>query len=207
VDISLQSKTLWIAVSVSVGLVLFLGLVSSILPRSIWNYLVVDEKPKQADVIIVLSQGLDRAQQGVRLYQLGYAPMVIFAGGSLSARAMSEWAMDLGLPAEAVILEEQSITTFTDAQYSLEIMRTQGFKSAIVVTSPEHTRRARAIFRYVFRGLDFTISAAQYDPALASTWWRDRRMVRLVGAEYLKSAWFYLFEKWVPDPQHLLGWM
>jgi uncharacterized SAM-binding protein YcdF (DUF218 family) len=207
VDISFQNRTLWIAISISVGLVLLLGLAFSFLPRAVWNYLVVDEEPKQADAIIILSQGLDRAKQGVKLYQLGYAPKVIFAGGSLSARAMSEWAMALGLPADAVVLEEQSITTFTDAQYSLEIMKTRGFKSAIVVTSPEHTRRARAIFRYVFRELNFTISAAQYDPALANTWWRDRRMVKLVGAEYLKSAWFYLFEKWFPDPNHLFGSM
>jgi uncharacterized SAM-binding protein YcdF (DUF218 family) len=186
-----------IVASICVGLALIVGLLLGFLHKSMWNYLIVDQAPKQADVIIVLSAGTDRVAQGVKLYQLGYAHKVLFTGAS--AVTMSEQAQALGLPSDAVLLERQSNTTFGNAKYSLEVMRTQGFKSAIVVTSPEHTRRADVIFTYFFHGLDLTMSSAQYDSSISDNWWKDRETANSVVTEYLKLAWFYVFEKWIPD--------
>ena len=33
--------------------------------KSVWNFLVVNDEPKPADVIIVLSSGTDRVEEGV----------------------------------------------------------------------------------------------------------------------------------------------
>jgi hypothetical protein len=55
------------------------------------------------------------------------------------------------------------------------------------------------MFGYFSQGLDFTMVSAQYDLSLSNNWWRDSTMFEAVVSEYLKLAWFYVFEKWLPD--------
>jgi len=172
---------------------LVLGIARFVVVKEMWNYLTVKEEPKSADVIIVLTGGIDRVTYGVKLYQLGYAHKVLFAGGS--ARKMSIQAQTLGLPSDAVLLEVESYSTYTNAKYSLEVMRSQGFKSAIVVSSPWHTRRVSLIFHKFFRGLDLTVAGVPYDSSLSNNWWKDSNLAYDVVTEYLKLVWHYLFER------------
>jgi uncharacterized SAM-binding protein YcdF (DUF218 family) len=159
----------------------------------IWNFLVVDEKPRPADVIIVISGAPGRVEHGVSLFQQGYADKILFSGGG--ARNMGRQAMSLGVPADHILLETRSYTTFTNAKYSLEVMQDQGLKSAILVTSSFHTRRASIIFHEFFKGLELTVSAAPYDSVNASNWWKNRDAVMFVVSEYLKLVYHYLFER------------
>jgi len=194
---SVNNRIIWVVISICVSVILILGLAFGLLRKNIWNYLVINQEPKSADVIVVLSGGTDRVTEGVRLYQLGYAHKVLFTGSS--ARRMSRQAQTLGLPAGDVLIEGRSQTTFGNAKYSLEVIRSQRLRSAIIVTSPYHTRRASLMFGYFSQGLDFTMVSAQYDLSLSNNWWRDSTMFEAVVSEYLKLAWFYVFEKWLPD--------
>ncbi|MEO0562584.1 MAG: YdcF family protein [Chloroflexota bacterium] len=116
-----------------------------------------------ADVIIVLGSGVNadcsipttmrvRAEQGAALYDEDVAPVVICAGGVTGgaprseADACREALGDAGVPAEAVLLEERSINTFTNAQYTLDLMNQNGYTSAVVVSSRYHLLRARWLF-------------------------------------------------------------
>jgi uncharacterized SAM-binding protein YcdF (DUF218 family) len=163
------------------------------LPRILWNFLVVDEEPQPADVIIVLSGGIDRVTHGVNLFKSGYADRILFSGSV--ARNMSRQARIQGVPEDRMLLEEESGTTNGNAEYSYKIVQSQGFRSAIVVTSAFHTRRSSIIFRHIFRGVDVTVSAAPYDPSLVGNWWKDERMARAVLSEYPKLIYHYFFER------------
>lgn len=158
-----------------------------------WNLLIVNEEPKPVDVIIVLSGGEDRVEHGVRLYQQGYANKILFTGGG--SQKMKEQAMSLGIKEDQILLEGKSRTTFENAKYSIEIIRAQGFQSAIIVTSPTHTRRANIIFSQFFKGVDLTICSVPYDLSIADKWWKDRNTAEVVITEYLKLIWHYLFER------------
>ncbi len=158
-----------------------------------WNLLIVNEEPKPVDVIIVLSSGEDRVEHGVRLYQQGYANKILFTGGG--SRKMKVQAMSLGIKEDQILLEEKSRTTFENAKYSIEIIRAQGFQSAIIVTSPTHTRRVSIIFSQFFKGIDLTICSVPYDLSIAYKWWKDRNTADEVITEYLKLIWYYLFER------------
>ena len=169
------------------------GLVFRLALPNIWNFLVVNEVPKLSDVIIVLSGDPGRAEHGVRLFQLGYANKILLTGNG--APRMRRQAMSLGVTEDHILIEDKSNTTFGNARNSLEIMRTQGFKSAIVVTSPYHTKRASIIFDHFFQGLDLTICSIPYDSFTPDNWWKVKRIAKFVITEYMKLVWHYLFER------------
>lgn len=119
------------------------------------------EPLERADIIIVLSGGryldgslneasLRRTVTGVRLYRQGLAPALLFSGGPCcggSASAlMARLATELGVPPSAILLEERSGRTYESAVETAALLRERGMRSAILVTSPLHMRRARLAF-------------------------------------------------------------
>ena len=133
----------------------------------------------------------DRVAYAARLYASGYADKVILSGGGWG---MDRQALSSGIPQNAILIEAQSMTTFENAKYSYKIGHDQGFKSAIVVTSPFHTKRSSIIFTRVCKGIDLTICSVPYDPVIAQKWWHDSYATQFVISEYLKLAWHYLLE-------------
>lgn len=188
----MKKNIIWAIIAIFLILVIADFWKHDVILSSMWNYLVVNEEPKQSDVIIVLSGGNGRVEYGVKLYQSGYADKLLLSG---SSPRMLRQAMSLGVPEDHILLENKSRTTFGNAKYSSEIMRSQGFKSAIVVTSPYHTRRAGIIFNQFFQGWDLTICSIPYDSSTSSNWWKDKNTATNVITEYLKLGWYYLFER------------
>lgn len=165
---------------------------SDLLLQNFWNFLVVNERPHPADVIIVLSGDTGRIEQGVMLYQDGYASKIIIAGDA--SRELERQALYLGVPERNILVDVNSTTTFGNAYYSAQIMRDQGFKSAIVVTSAYHTRRSTIIFSQFFRGLKFTVCASPYDSSISTSWWKNRRIEAYVVSEYIKMGYLFVVE-------------
>jgi len=160
--------------------------------ESMWDFLVVDEQPELADVIIVLGGGKERIGEGVRFYRQGYAPKIILSGDA--SHWMENQALSSGVPATDIIPERKSRTTFENAIYSVQIMEDQDFRSAIVVTSAYHTRRSRIIFSRFLKDSELTVCAAPYDSSIASSWWRHSQTTRYVITEYIKLMIHYLVE-------------
>jgi uncharacterized SAM-binding protein YcdF (DUF218 family) len=136
------------------------------LPLVIEDGLVVNERPVRADAIVCLSagsvQGLPsstgwrRIATAVRLYKEGFAPLVVFSGGTGSggrpeAQIYAESAAVLGLPEDAVRLEAFSENTAEHPVRVAELpdIRARGGPGAslLIVTSPYHGRRVKAVFR------------------------------------------------------------
>jgi len=196
VDLSTTRKRIfWVVISTCFILVIIFGLEFKTISKNMWNYLIVNEEPKPSDVIIVLIGDSGRLEEGVKLYQSGYANKILFT--AVGAQRMANQAQTLGLTPDHILWEEKAWTTLGEAKYSSEVMRAQGFKSAIVVTSPYHTRRASIIFGQFFKGWDLTICSIPYDASTASNWWKDPRTTTAVISEYLKLALHYLLPKWI----------
>jgi uncharacterized SAM-binding protein YcdF (DUF218 family) len=181
----------WIIIS-SICLILILatGFEYKSILKSLWTFLVVNEEPKPADVIIVLSSGTDRVEEGVTLYNLGYASKILFSGDG--ANNMAIQAESLGIPQNNILIENNSESTFENAKYSAAIMEAQEFKSAIVVTSPYHTRRASILFANFFRRWNLTICSVPFPPSTASNWWKNPNLERDVISEYVKLGLHYI---------------
>ncbi|MCL6611099.1 MAG: YdcF family protein [Peptococcaceae bacterium] len=161
-------------------------LVMVILASDYWlaafgRFLVVDEKPRRCDAVVILSgETVPRVAKGVELYKEGYAGLIIMSGGGrptsrlTDADLMRMEAVDSGVPPEVVLLENKSESTYENAVNVKEIILEKGIKSFLLVTSNYHTRRARYIFGRVFKGTGveiITVSAP--DPKFSpSSWWK-----------------------------------
>lgn len=86
--------------------------------------------------------------------------------------------------------------TFSEACKTLEIMRQHDFRSAIIVSSTYHMRRARLAFERASQDprLVFFFHPVDYrDPEDSDPWWWDGAYVTKVADEYLKLLAGYLF--------------
>ncbi|MGH2404330.1 MAG: YdcF family protein, partial [bacterium] len=147
------------AIGLGVLVVLAAGLVfaTSIL-QGLGDFLVIRDPLGPADAVIAISgDGTgERAATAAALVQEGYAPWLILSGSSTghaqggATAEMLRHALQVGVPRERIIVEDQSESTFDNARNTLRIMQAQGMRRAIVVTSPYHTRRAARIFRAAY---------------------------------------------------------
>ena len=111
-----------------------------------------------------------RARHAARLYHRELAPYIIPTGGFTGpppseAGAMAQIMREDGVPASAIVLEEQARSTVQNIQLSRAIMQERGWRTAILVTEPHHIKRAGFIANDA--GLNFTIS-----PVTDSAGWR-----------------------------------
>lgn len=124
---------------------------------SIWNYAEVDET-RDADVIIVLGAAAyntgpspvyrERLNHAVRLYNEGYADYIIVSGGFVDGNQHSdayigkEYLVEKGITEEVVFMEEESVITEENLEYSKIIMQENDFEDALIVSDPLHMKRA-----------------------------------------------------------------
>ena len=122
----------------------------------------VVDPPSRADAIAVFAGGAgesgtagggyqERVRQAVDLYQAGYAPRLIFSSGFVyafrEAEVMRGLAIDLGVPAEAIVLEEKAGSTYENVIFVRDIARGESARRVLLVSSPYHMRRALLTWR------------------------------------------------------------
>ena len=100
-----------------------------------------------------LNQAADRMWHAARLYKAGKAPVLILSGGLAyaegtmsEAASMQTFLRDLGVPDAAMLLEERSVNTRENAQYTAKLMRERGMQSLLLVTSALHMPRSVRLF-------------------------------------------------------------
>lgn len=103
------------------------------------------------------------------------------------------WLEQLGVPASrVVVLPKRVENTHDEALAVAEYRRTRPFARAAVVTSPYHTRRARAVFASVL-GADVALGiypASANSPAVPGRWWRAAYDRRYVPYEWAAIVWY-----------------
>lgn len=162
------------------------------------HVLRADDGAASADAIVALSGDAEgaRVRAAVALYQAGHAPLIIFSGGSVdpasvpSAEIMRMQAISAGVPPEAIVVEGQSRTTYENALLVCPWMQGQQLRTALLVTSPYHQRRAALEFSRAVacQGIAFRNVPAD-DPAWDPTfWWLERRSRDLTLVELAKLS-------------------
>lgn len=130
-----------------------------------------------------------RALEAARVYDLLGGPVVVVSGGRTSARQLRPEAATIadalvrvGVPTERILLEATSRNTFEHAQELQPLLRARGIDRFVLVTSPEHMRRALQTFRKA--GLAPTPSIARAYSTAADGWRRLRP-----DPEALSAVW------------------
>ncbi|MCC3373202.1 YdcF family protein [Cohnella sp. REN36] len=121
-------------------------------------------KPHRADVGIVLGARLwnDRPSPGLQerldlalsLYKAGTFDRFIVSGGLdaggatvTEAEGMRDYLLSHGVPADAIVLDDASRSTYENLLFSRAIMDERGWRTAVVVTHQYHGARALDIAR------------------------------------------------------------
>ena len=109
--------------------------------------------PEQFQQLPDLNDGADRVWHAARLYHAHKAPRIVVSAGSdkntsatTEAESMRVFLKDLGVPAEAIILEDESRNTRQNAEFCARILKKQNIREIILVTSALHMRRAEGLF-------------------------------------------------------------
>ncbi len=195
-----------------VALLLFLAVL-------VFLYQQVDARAKidgarRTDAIIVLGSAVwqgeraspslyARTQHAIALYRAGYAPALILCGGlggnpPSEAEVMRRLAVSAGVPADALILEDQSHSTEESLTNAKTLMDARGWHSALIVSDPFHLLRAELIARDL--GIDAYGSGASDSP----TYTAPQLHVWYTAREALALVWYYT-TRVVGEPAWLYG--
>ena len=192
-------------VAAAVGLLILIAL-----PR-LGSWLVVEDPLDKGDAIVVLDGTMyERPLEAVDLYNAGYAPRVVLI------REMQDWGeralvergteymrpidvqidtmRRLGVPREAIDVLEPSDSTADDAVRVHDFVVKAKLSRVIVVTSKQHTRRARLVMRrrLADTGVMLIMRASRYDRSDVDHWWRQRSTLRFTLFETQR-----LFAYWI----------
>ncbi|MBD2206830.1 YdcF family protein [Calothrix sp. FACHB-1219] len=173
--ITLWKRPRTAAVAIAVALILLLfcsnAWVSQWLVRSLeWQNTATSQIP-QAQAIVVLGgatksafwprPGADLSEQGDRviyaaqLYRQQKAPLIILSGGRIDWRGsgdsesadMSNILTSLGIPAEAIVQEPDSLNTYQNAVNVKQILQSRNINQVLLITSAMHMPRSLKIFQ------------------------------------------------------------
>ena len=124
---------------------------------SIVRYAQRDEAAP-ADCIIVLGAGTngktpnavfrERLNHAASLYREGYSDIILLTGGYSPGNEHSdawiagEYLKALGIPENAILLEERSTITQENLEFAGEIMETGDLSTCILVSDPLHMKRS-----------------------------------------------------------------
>ena len=130
------------------------------LAEKIWDYHHLNHALIKADCILTLgSHDLRVADRAAQLYLQGFAPMMIFSGGlgnftkgvwtEPEADQFAAIARKHGVPAEAILTENQSTNTGENILFTERLLKERGITidHFIVVQKPYMERRSYATFK------------------------------------------------------------
>ena len=156
--------------------------------------------PKASDAIVVISgdEQMARFQEGLNLYQRGLGQYLVFSGaaydnGTSNADVMRSLAVKRGVPAGAILDESQGEDTWGNAVYTRQVLEDHGLHSAILVTSPYHSRRAKLTFdtAYAGSGIRLMVHAAPDSQWRKLSWWQQPETRRLTFTELQKLGYIF----------------
>ena len=130
------------------------------LAQEIWDYHHLNHRLQKADCIFALgSHDLRVANRAAELYLEGLAPYIIFSGG-LGNVTKGVWtvpeadqfaaiAIGMGVPAEHILIENQSTNTGENILFTDRLLKEKGLapQNFIVVQKPYMERRSYATFK------------------------------------------------------------
>lgn len=122
----------------------------------------ISQLPRKSDCIVVFAGGVgesgmagqgyeERVQYAVELYKRGFARHIIFSSGHTylfeEPLIMKALAVSLGIPEEAIFLEDKSKNTYENVEFSKSILEKNKWREILLVSSPYHMRRVSLVVK------------------------------------------------------------
>jgi uncharacterized SAM-binding protein YcdF (DUF218 family) len=184
-----------VALRVVAAALLLLVLIVAAVGTQVWWTARSDDR-RTSDVILVLGASQfdgrpsevfsARLAHAKSLYDAKVAPRLVTVGGSrpgdrfTEAAAGKAWLVEHGVPADDVVAVETGSNTLQSMTAAHSRMARDGWDTAVVVTDPWHSYRARAMARDA--GIDAVTSPARTGPAVRTRGVELRYIARETGA-------------------------
>jgi uncharacterized SAM-binding protein YcdF (DUF218 family) len=186
-------------------------LISALAVPRLGAWLVVADPLEKADAIVVLGGTMyERPMEAVELYKEGWAPRIYLV------RQIADWGeaflvernfqytreVDLqievmgrlGVPREVIGILAQANSTAEEADHVLALVTREKFSRVIVVTSKQHTRRARLVMNRKVNpaGAAVIVRASRFDRSDVDRWWTNRSTLRFTLFEIQRLLGYWL---------------
>ncbi|MGW4217798.1 YdcF family protein [Streptomyces bacillaris] len=185
--------------------------------QRLWDFQQMNHEPRPCSVGIGLgSHDLGVADVAANLYQRGMFPLIVFTGATSrttrnrmprgEAEHYRERALELGVPASAILVEPKARNTGENINFARELLTGQGVdvSSVMLVSKPYEERRAYATARKIWPEVEIVSASAPMTLAEYVDSMKDPRLVldMLVGAQqrlliYPKHG--FMIRQEVPD--------
>ena len=164
------------------------------------SFLVRADKPFPADVAVVLAGDYKggRVLKGAEMVRDAFAPLAIVSGPELiygyheSDLAIS-FAVKQGFVEQQFFpFRHQASSTADEARSMLVELQRRSVRSALIVTSNFHTRRAGLIWRRTAPDLRIGVVSAPHPDFAPDAWWKSRQ-----GRKCFLIEWQKLLADWL----------
>ncbi|MET8498759.1 YdcF family protein [Streptomyces microflavus] len=185
--------------------------------QQLWDYQQMNHEPRPCSVGIGLgSHDLGVADVTVNLYQRGMFPLIVFTGATSrttrdqmpkgEAEHYRERALELGVPASAILVEPEARNTGENINFARELLTGRGIdvSSVMLVSKPYEERRAYATARKLWPEVEIVSASAPMTLAEYVDSLKDPRLVldMLVGAQqrlFIYPKQGFMIRQEVPD--------
>ncbi|WP_457493450.1 YdcF family protein [Streptomyces sp. P5_D11] len=164
----------------------------------LWDFQQMHHEPRPCSVGVGLgSHDLGVADVTADLYRRGMMPLIVFTGATSrttrermprgEAEHYRERALELGVPADAVLVEPNARNTGENIRFSRSLLAERGVdvSSVLLVSKPYEERRAHATARKLWPEVEFVSASVPMTLAEYVDSIQDTRLVldMLVGAQ------------------------
>jgi len=171
------------------------------------EWLILDEQPAKSDAIVLLSGSMARPLYGADLYHGGYAPVIYVSRPKPDEQESRLERLGIRLPRheeryKEILLKKKvpegaisffssgHVSTVEEAESLRKVFGNRPVK-LLIVTSPYHTRRAKAIFRDILPNAGIRVVATPYESP-SPQWWTDKRSAIAVVLETVQTIYYHL---------------
>ncbi|MEW2571737.1 YdcF family protein [Streptomyces sp. NPDC047070] len=185
--------------------------------QRLWEFQQMGHEPRSCSVAIGLgSHDLGVADITVDLYERGMIPLIVFTGATSrttsecmprgEAEHYRERAIELGVPADAVLVEPQARNTGENIRFSRALLEDHGISvsSVLLVSKPYEERRAYATARKLWPDVEWVSASTPMTLSEYVDSIQDAHLVidMLVGAQqrlmmYPRQG--FMIEQAIPD--------
>jgi uncharacterized SAM-binding protein YcdF (DUF218 family) len=168
---------------------------------------LIRNNAQKSDAIVVLDGGASDARylKGLELLRNGYGKVLFLDArtdvrqyghtpGEHAAAYIKETTGDLGDRVRVCPTSENG--TKFEIKYVANCLDSVGAKTALMVTSDYHTRRALATAKKIRPGYAWTVAAVSYDPEFNWKWWKQREWAKTFVGEWERLVWWEVVDRW-----------
>lgn len=162
------------------------------------RHIFVCEEPAPSDLALVFRSSAEddlqgRTRRAVALYRAGFMPKLLMSGGSAppgaqpEAKRMANLTRQLGVPNSDIVVEDRSIKTFQNVEFSLSLLQNEELLTeltrVILVSSEWDMRRVFLTAKKYFPAVVKFVCCPTLEGCNHENWTRDEACRKVVISE------------------------